>query len=129
MDRKVSGCIGIGGGALDIAVGSLLLTQSMNPTDMGMIGFETGVVAVFLLLLGLVVLVTGTYVFSASMMRHSAILSGLMILYGVIMLILGVGMITGMFRLMMMGASLLSGGLMLLSGAAMLYSGVSMRRR
>lgn len=127
MDQKVSGGIGVAGGALDIVVGSLLLQQSMNPGAMGILSFGAAV-AVFLLLLGLVVLVTGMYVFSAPMMRNRSTLGWLMILYGVIMLVLGLGMITGMFRLMMMGASLLSGGLMLLSGAVMLYSGSSMRR-
>jgi hypothetical protein len=51
----------------------------------------------------------------------------LMVVYGVIMLVLGVGMIGQFFNLMMQGSSV-SGIAMILVGLAMLYSGSGMTK-
>jgi hypothetical protein len=49
-----------------------------------------------------------------------------MILYGVIMLLLGFGMISGVIA--MMQGSTISGALMIFVGIAMLFSGFDMRK-
>jgi len=78
----------------------------------------------FLLALGLTVLLTGLYMLTARMMRNRSIFGRLMILYGVIMLVLGAGMIGQVFS--MMQGSTISGGVMIVVGIAMLYSGFTM---
>jgi hypothetical protein len=85
--------------------------------------------AYFLLGLGVVVLFTGLYMLGMRMMRHQRTLGMLMVLYGAIMLILGVGMIGQMLVVMMVESSMFSGGVMIIFGVLMLYSGVSMAKR
>ena len=81
----------------------------------------------FLLALGIVVLLTGVYMLTVRMMQSRSSFGWLMILYGVIMLILGVGMIGQMFSVMQ--SSTLSGSVMIIVGVAMLYSGANMTRK
>lgn len=78
-----------------------------------------------LLVLGAIVLLTGLYVLTSHMMKHYSIIGGLMLLYGAIMLVLGLAMLGKVFSTMQ--GSTLSGAVMLLMGAAMLYSGYGMR--
>jgi uncharacterized membrane protein HdeD (DUF308 family) len=80
----------------------------------------------FLLALGTVVLLTGVYMFTSPMMKNRTTIGGLMSVYGVTMLVLGVSMIEQLFP--MMQGSTISGTAMLASGAAMLYSGYGMVR-
>jgi len=70
---------------------------------------------------------TGVYVLVSRMMEHRSTIGLLMIIYGVIMLVLGVGMIGQLFNLMMQGSSV-SGMAMILVGLVMLYSGWGMAR-
>jgi len=79
--------------------------------------------AYFLMSLGFVVLITGAYALVGRMMNRRAI-GFLMILYGVIMLILGVGMFSTL--LPMIQGSTISGTLMIVVGVGMLYSGADM---
>jgi len=125
LDQKLSGIIGVLGGGLDIIVGALLLQQSMNSGSLAMMGSW---LAFFLLILGLIVLTSGMYLFGAPSMMNRVAFGRLMMLYGIIMLLLGLGMITGIIPIMMMQASIASGGLMIVSGLAMLYSGFGMRK-
>lgn len=80
----------------------------------------------FLVFLGVIVLLTGLYLLTPRMMNRS-IIGPLMLLYGVIMLVLGIGMLGRMFS--MMQNSTLSGAVMLLTGVAMLYSGYGMTKK
>lgn len=79
----------------------------------------------FLLVLGSIVLLTGVYLLTSRMMRNRSTIGGLMLLYGVIMLVLGVAMFVRVFS--MMQGSTVSGFVMLLLGVLMLYSGYGMR--
>lgn len=116
------------GGVVDIVAGFAYLQQSslmriqpmMLPSPASWIGY-------FLLILGVIVFLSGAYLLSARMMRNRALFGWLMIVYGVIMLLLGVGMIGQMFS-MMMEASTVSGAVMIAVGIAMLYSGYDMAR-
>jgi hypothetical protein len=90
---------------------------------------STVLVAYFLLGLGVVVLFTGLYMLGMRMMRHQPTFGALMILYGVIMLALGVGMVSQMFAVMLMQMSTFSGSVMIIVGVLMLYSGVAMARK
>ena len=69
---------------------------------------------------------TGLYVLISKTMGHMTT-GFLMILYGVVMLILGVGMIGRLFNFMMQGSTV-SGITMILVGLAMLYSGFDMTK-
>ena len=80
----------------------------------------------FLIGLGVVVFMTGVYLLVSKMMRHVSAIGCLMIVYGVIMLVLGVGMIGQLFA--MMHGFLLSGSVMIIVGLVMLYSGYGMAR-
>ena len=64
---------------------------------------------------------------TVKMMQHRSGFGLLMILYGIIMLISGAGMIGQMFFVMQ--GSTFSGGLMIVVGLAMLYSGSDMVRK
>jgi len=81
----------------------------------------------FLLILGSIVLLTGLYLLTSHMMKHGSMIGGLMVLYGVIMLVLGVAMLAQVFS--MMQGSTLSGSVMLLMGVLMLYSGYGMFKK
>ena len=80
----------------------------------------------FLIALGVIVLLTGLYLFVPRMMNRSFV-GSLMLLYGVIMLVLGIGMLGRV--LSMMQNSTLSGAAMLITGMAMLYSGYDMAKK
>ena len=126
MRREFSGVIGVAGGIVDFIVGFTILGQ--NSMEMGNAMNAGATVAYLLLVLGAVVLLTGVYVFASRMMAHTSTIGLLMLLYGVIMLGLGVGMIGQFFNLMMMQSSIISGTIMILLGAAMLYSGFDMTK-
>jgi uncharacterized membrane protein HdeD (DUF308 family) len=83
--------------------------------------------AYFLFALGAIVFLTGVYLLASRMTEHHSTIGLLMIIYGVIMLVLGVGMIGQFFNLMMQGSSV-SGIAMILVGLVMLYSGSGMAR-
>lgn len=93
---------------------------------MGIMGSGVGWAGYFLLALGVIVLLSGLYMFTADMVKNRALFGWLMILYGVIMLFLGFEMISGM--IVMTQGSTLSGGVMIFVGGAMLFSGFSMRK-
>jgi Kef-type K+ transport system membrane component KefB len=80
-----------------------------------------------LLGLGVIVFSTGLYVLVSRMMKQRSTIALLMIVYGVIMLVLGVGMIGQFFNLMMQGSSV-SGIAMTIVGLAILYSGSGMTK-
>ena len=134
MNQKLSAAIGMVGGVIDLAAGWALL-QSVEPMmpitapqpEMTMmIRIQSLWLSYFLTGLGVVVFLTGLYVLVSRMMRHVSGVGWLMILYGVIMLVLGVGMIGQLFA--MMQGSLLSGSVMIIVGVVMLYSGYGMAR-
>ncbi len=129
MQQKLSALIGIIGGIIDVGAGLALLQNpsSMMPMDALVMTSSVLWAGYFLLALGALVLFTGVYMISASMMRHRSGFGWLMILYGVIMLVVGVGMMGQMFP--MMQGSALSGSVMIVVGAAMLYSGSDMARK
>lgn len=88
------------GGLIDVVVGILILQEnSMRVSSQMMIVDSSSLASYFLLALGVIVLLTGFYVLVSKMMIHSTT-GFLMILYGVLMLILGVGMIGQLFNLM-----------------------------
>jgi uncharacterized membrane protein len=64
------------------------------------------------------------YLLTTGMMKRRSFIGALMLLYGVIMLVLGGGMIGQMFSVMQW--STLSGSVMIIVGVAMLCSGYSM---
>jgi len=80
--------------------------------------------AYFLLVFGLAVLLTGVYLLVLRTKISARISGPLMILYGAVMLVLGVGMIGRVFS--MMQWSFFSGALMLVVGVGMVYSGFTM---
>ncbi len=122
MRREISGIIGLVGGLIDLWAGSSILAQS----SMGMVGTQAYLFGYFLLLLGVIVLLTGLLMFTGRSMGQ---LTGpLMIFYGLAMLVLGVGMISGLLDVMMQ-SSLISGMVMVGLGLLMLYSGSGMARR
>jgi hypothetical protein len=128
LKQQYSATIGIVGGLIDIIAGIVLLqTQTSMMTDNMSGSIVRFVFGYFLLALGMVVLVTGLYLLTAKMMMKGLLLRGLMLIYGMIMLALGVGMLGRLFPLMQ--GSLLSGVAMLVTGTAMLYSGLNMAKK
>ena len=128
MRREISGVIGLIGGLIDLLVGLSILQQGpMMDNGLMMISASSTVAGYSLLGLGVIVLLTGLYVLVSRMMKHRSTIALLMLVYGVIMLVLGVGMIGQFFNLMMQGSSV-SGIAMIIVGLAMLYSGSGMTR-
>lgn len=129
MKQKFSAWIGIVGGIIDLAVGASLIQSQPGPMGtQSMMSVSAGSSTGYAVLaLGIVVLMTGLYLLVTRMMQHRQGFGLLMILYGLVMLVLGAGMIGQMF--MMMQASLTSGIVMIVVGLAMLYSGADMVRR
>jgi drug/metabolite transporter (DMT)-like permease len=125
LRREISGGIGLVGGLIDIFVGLLILQP--NPMGMAspMMSAPNTLAGYFLIALGAIVFLTGAYVLLSRMMKHRSGIALLMIIYGVIMLVLGVGMIGQLFSVMMQGSTL-SGIAMILVGLVMLYSGSQM---
>ena len=113
------------GGLIDVIVGLLILPRSSMAMGSTM-NSSAILAAYFLLALGVIVFVTGVFVFIFGM-KHQSVTGLLMILYGVLMLILGVGMIEQVFSFMMQG-SIYSGIVMILVGLVMLYSGFNMAK-
>ena len=126
MHQKVSATIGIVGGVIDLVVGFVSLQQSMPGPSMGMMPSGSSWIGYFLVTLGIIVLLSGLYMFPAQMMKNRAMFGWLMKIYGIIMLFLGFAMINGMVA--MMQGSILSGIVMIFVGVAMLFSGYSMRK-
>jgi uncharacterized membrane protein len=125
MDQRVSGVIGVVGGLVDIIAGAVFLQQPMEVQPM-MEFSPTSWIGYFLLALGIIVLLSGLYVLTARMMKGRSTFGWLMILYGIVMLALGGGMLGQIFS--MMQGSAISGTVMIVVGLAMLYSGYDMTR-
>jgi len=127
LKREISGAIGLIGGLIDAFVGLLILQP--NPMGMGspMMSASSALAGYSLLALGAIVFLTGVYVLVTRMMEHRSTIGLLMIVYGVVMLVLGAGMIGQLFNIMMQGSTV-SGIVMILVGLAMLYSGSQMIR-
>ncbi len=119
MKQIYSAAIGIIGGFVDVVAGLVLL----QPAGM-MVSSTARWGGYFLLTLGLIVLLTGLYLLTSHMMKNRSTIRMLMLLYGLIMLVLGVAMLAQVFS--MMQGSTLSGSVMLLMGVLMLYSGYGM---
>jgi uncharacterized membrane protein HdeD (DUF308 family) len=122
LKQNYSAAIGVIGGIVDITAGLVLL----QPAGM-MVSSTATWGGYFLLMLGSIVLLTGLYLLTAHMMMNRSKIGGLMLFYGVIMLVLGVAMLGQLFS--MMQGSTLSGSVMLLMGILMLYSGYGMTKK
>lgn len=122
MSRKISGVIGLIGGLVDLWAGLSVL--SARPMGMGTTQ-TIHLLGYFLTVLGVIVLLTGMFMFAPRVISGFSGL--LMIVYGLVMLVLGVGMIGGIFNVMMQWSSF-SGIVMLALGLLMLYSGSVMSR-
>jgi uncharacterized membrane protein len=122
LKQTYSAAIGVIGGIVDMVAGLALLQPA------GMMVSSTAIWGgYFLLTLGSIVLLTGLYLLISHMMKNRSTIGGLMVLYGVIMLVLGVAMLGQVFS--MMQGSTLSGSVMLLMGTLMLYSGYGMAKK
>jgi hypothetical protein len=122
LKQTYSAAIGLIGGIVDMVAGLALLQPA------GMMFSSTAMWGgYFLLILGSIVLLTGLYLLTAHMMKNRSTIGGLMVLYGVIMLVLGVAMLGQVFS--MMWGSTFSGSVMLLMGILMLYSGYGMAKK
>ena len=125
MRRGISGVIGLIGGLIDLFVGMWILQP--NPMGMGspVISGPNTLAGYSLIALGAIVLLTGVYVSLARMIEHRSTIGLLMIVYGIVMLVLGAGMLGQLFNIMMQGSAV-SGIAMILVGLVMLYSGSQM---
>ena len=120
----MSSIIGLVGGVVDLWAGSsILLNSSMR---MGQMAGSGQLLGYSLSVLGVIVLLTGLLM--AFPKFTSRLMGLLMIIYGSVMLVLGVGMIGGLFNVMMQWSAL-SGIVMIALGLAMLYSGWGMPRK
>ena len=124
MRREISGVIGLVGGCVDLFVGSLILKQNSMVMSSMRSGSAT-FAGYFLIGLGMIVFVTGVSLLASKIMNHFTGL--LMKIYGLIMLVIGVGMLSQVINFMMQ-LSWLSGIVMILLGLAMLYSGSNMTK-
>jgi uncharacterized membrane protein HdeD (DUF308 family) len=124
LQQKFSALLGIAGGFVDLVAGFGLL-QSVGMMQQSMMAPPAEWGGYFLLILGVIALVTGLYLLTSRMMKNRSIFGVLMLVYGIIMLALGVSMVGQMFS-MMQGWSTLSGSVMIILGVAMLYSGYGM---
>ena len=111
---------------IDIAVGWVFLQQKPE-IGMSMMVGSAMAVGYFLLALGAAVFLAGVYVLSVRMMKRVTV-GLLMIVFGVIMLALGMGMIGQFINFMQQGSSTISGIVMIFLGLSMLYSGYDMTR-
>ena len=122
MKQTYSAAMGVIGGIVDMVAGlALLQPAGMMVSSTAMWG------GYFLLMLGSMVLLTGLYLLTSHVMKNRSTIGGVMVLYGVIMLVLGVAMLGQVFS--MMQGSTLSGSVMLLMGTLMLYSGYGMAKK
>jgi hypothetical protein len=137
LKANYAGTLGVLGGIIDVVVGFLLLqggmmATQMEPTTMsGAMGFSsvTNLTAGTLLVaLGVVVFVTGVYSFGQLSIPRMRTIGGLMLVYGILMLLIGLSMFYGFGR-MIMQAGFISGSLMLIVGVLMITSGSSMLRQ
>jgi len=125
LQREVSAAIGLVGGLIDLFVGFWVLQQNSMVMESMMLS-SASLIGYFLIVLGVVVLLTGGYLLASKTMHNRFTIGVLMILYGLVMLALGAGIIEQIFGAMMMQWSAVSGTVMILVGLAMLYSGYSM---
>jgi hypothetical protein len=125
LKREISGIIGLIGGSIDVFVGLLILQP--NPIGMGspMMSASNPLAGYSPLALGAIAFLTGVYVLVTRMMKHRSTTGLSMIVYGVVMLALGAGMIGQLFNIMMQGSTV-SGIAMILVGLTMPYSGSQM---
>src|SRR6266571_5941218 len=124
--RTISVVLGIVGGALDLAVGLLILATGpmASSNGMGVTGAYSG--SVLLLLLGGVILGSTVQMIGSRKTPRRRSEGFLMFVYGVLMLVAGATMIGRLFPTMQ--APDVSGAAMIGVGAAMLYLGATMRR-
>jgi uncharacterized membrane protein len=125
LQREISAAIGLVGGLIDLFVGFLILQQNSMMMESVIMNRSPQLVGYFLLILGVIVLLTGGYLLVSKMMKNRFMIGLLMIVYGLVMLVLGTGMIGQFFGSMMQWSST-SGIVMILVGLAMLYSGYGM---
>jgi|SRR3989442_4611910 len=124
--RTVSIVLGIIGGALDLAVGLLILATGpmASSNGMGVTGAYIG--SILLLLLGGVILGSTVQMIGSRKTPRRRSEGFLMIVYGVLMLIAGAAMLGRLFPTMQ--APEVSGAVMIGVGLAMVYVGATMRR-
>ena len=128
MKQKYSAVIGIAGGIVDLIAGLSLVQPIVMMEGESMMVQSTALwTGYFLMALGVIVLLTGLYLLTARLMGKRSLAGALMLIYGVIMLVLGVGMLGRMFS--MMQGSTFSGAVMLVVGITMLYSGWGMAKK
>ena len=123
--NEVSGIIGLVGGLVDLVVGFMILQQTSSRMNMQV--SDDGIFGWFLVAFGVMVVMSGGYALVSRMMRCRE-MGVLMVVYGLVMLVIGIGMIEQLFNLMMRG-SIISGLVMILIGITMLYCGVDMTLR
>jgi hypothetical protein len=123
MRRRISAILGLVGGLVDLWAGLSILFQT--PMGMGL-AENTRLLGYFLIVLGIIVLMTGVLMFSPREM--SGLTGWLMMISGLVMLFLGVGMISGILNEMTQW-SVFSGIVMMALGLLMLYGGSDMSRK
>jgi len=124
--RTLSIALGILGGALDLAVGLLILATGPMASSNGM-GVTAGYVgAILLLLLGGVILGSTVQMIGSRKTPRRRSEGFLMILYGVLMIPTGLAMLGRLFPAMQAPEAF--GATMVVVGLAMIYIGATMRR-
>ncbi len=118
--------LGLIGGLLDFASASLLLLSPRDATGMMDAGAAEGW-GVVLLALGLAVVVTSILSVQSIGIRRGKVFSLLMVLYGIVMVAVGLSMTTGYIP-MVTGISVIYSYGMVLVGGAMVVNGLMMSR-
>ncbi len=119
--------IGLVGGFLDLASGAGLLLAGMQQGTMGGIGvsYRDGLLALGLFWLGAIVIVTAVVSTMSAGRGHPKLLAGLMVVYGILMLLIGGSMAGGMVGMM---STPYYGYGMIVVGILMLVNGSTMSR-
>jgi uncharacterized membrane protein HdeD (DUF308 family) len=124
--RTVSIVLGIAGGALDLAVGLVILATGPMASSDGMGVSAAYVGAILLLLLGGIILGNTVQMIGSRRSPRRRSEGFLMIAYGVVMLVAGAAMLGRLLPTMQ--APEVSGAAMIAVGLAMVYVGATMRR-
>jgi hypothetical protein len=119
--------VGLVGGALDFASGTALFLGGAQEVMMGNTGMtrQNELLALGLFLLGAIVIMTAVVSVISLGKRHPKLLSGLMVAYGIVMLLVGGSMAGGLFSVM---STPLYGYAMIIVGILMIVNGSSMSR-
>jgi hypothetical protein len=119
--------VGLVGGVLDFASGTALFLGGAQEVMMGNTGVtrQNELLALGLFLLGAVVITTAVVSVMSLGKRHPKLLSGLMVVYGIVMLLVGGSMAGGLFSVM---STPLYGYAMIIVGILMTVNGSSMSR-